>query len=130
MTDSWSMVQLLGVIGDNFPDSGPRATWVELRPYGIAAVIAALVAAVVIQVRKRNDMSEHCDKPWKLFRELCLVHGLDQPSQRLLARLARARQFAQPAEVFVRPQAFVSESLPEELKSRAAHLERLRQRLF
>lgn len=125
-----SVVRMLAVIGDNFPDSGPRATWSQLRPYGVAAIVAAILAVIVVQLRKRNDMTEHCDKPWKLFRELCRVHGLDRQSQRLLAKLAQARRFAQPAEVFVRPQAFMPESLPPGLKPRAAHFERLRQLLF
>lgn len=121
---------MVAVIGDNFPDSGPRRNWSDLGGYGVAAMVAVVAAIVYLQIRRRNDLSEHCDKPWKLFRELCRAHQLDRPSQRLLAQVARARRYAQPAEVFVRPQAFSPEGLPPALRQRAAHLERLQRLLF
>ena len=98
-----SLKPLLAEIGDNFPNSGPRLNWSDLWAWGVAAVVAAIVAAIVMRVQKRNDMEEYCDNPWKLFRELCQVHALDGASQRLLAQLAQARQFEQPAQVFVSP---------------------------
>jgi hypothetical protein len=121
---------LLAAIGDNFPASGPRRNWSDLGAYGLVALVAAAAALVVLQLRKRNDMSERCNKPWKLFRELCQVHGLDRPSQRLLAQLARARRLPQPAQVFVTPQAFSLEGLPAELQQRASQLRQLQQQLF
>ncbi|RIK77264.1 MAG: hypothetical protein DCC67_12875 [Planctomycetota bacterium] len=130
MTTLLTLSSLLAEIGDNFPQSGPRRSWSDLGAYGIAAVIVAIAAAVAAQLRKRNDMSEHCDKPWKLFRELCQVHGLDRQSQRLLAQLARERRLAQPAEVFLWSQGFAPEGLPPALQHHAARLERLRQQLF
>lgn len=121
---------LLAEIGDNFPRSGPRLGWSDLQPYGIAIVVAVLAAFIVVQLRKRNDMTEICNKPWKLFRELCQAHGLDGSNQRLLASVAAARQFEQPAEVFVRPEALTPEGLPPSLRSRAEQLDQLRRRLF
>jgi hypothetical protein len=121
---------LLAEIGDNFPNSGKRLNWSDLWPYGLLAVMAAIVALVVIHVRDRNDMTVRCDNPWKLFRELCQVHGLDGASQRLLAQLARVRQFEQPAQVFLSPGAFEPAGLPPALRERADHLLRLRGMLF
>lgn len=120
----------LAEIGDNFPTSGPRLNWSDLWAWGIAAVVAAIIAAIVVQLRKRNDMDERCDNPWKLFRELCRVHKLDGASQRLLAQVARARSFPQPAQVFLTPAAFEPANLPAGLKNKADQLLRLRGQLF
>jgi hypothetical protein len=121
---------LFAEIGDNFPDSGKRLNWSDLWAYGIVALVAAVVATIVIQLRNRNDMSQRCDNPWKLFRELCLVHNLDRPSQRLLAQVAKARQYEQPAQVFLSPAAFEPAGLPPALRDRAEHLLKLRSQLF
>src|SRR5687768_16121979 len=121
---------LFAEIGDNFPQSGKRLNWSDLWAWGIAAVVAAIVAAIVLQLRKRNDMEQRCDNPWKLFRELCRVHNLDGSSQRLLAQLAGARRFEQPAQVFLTPGAFEPADLPASLKDRADQLLRLRGQLF
>lgn len=121
---------LIAEIGDNFPDSGPRLNWSDLGAYGIAAVVAAIVAAIVMHLRRRNDMEQRCDNPWKLFRELCQVHELDRTSQRLLAQVARARGFQQPAEVFLTPAAFEPANLPASLRDKADALLRLRTQLF
>ena len=121
---------LVAEIGDNFPNSGPRLNWSDLWAWGIAAVVAAIVAAVVLHIRKRNDMEQFCDNPWKLFRELCRVHNLDRASQRLLAQVARTRQFPQPAQVFLTPAAFEPANLPPRLRNKGDQLLRLRGQLF
>jgi hypothetical protein len=121
---------LLAEIGDNFPQSGERLGWSDLWAWGIAVVVAAIVALVVVQLRMRNDMEQHCDNPWKLFRELCQVHRLDRASQRLLAQLAKARRLPQPAQIFLTPSAFEPADLPPGLREKADQLLRLRGLLF
>jgi hypothetical protein len=121
---------LLAEIGDNFPDSGKRLNWSDLWAYGVVALVAAAVALLVVRIRNRNDMTQRCDNPWKLFRELCQVHHLDRQSQRLLAQVAKARRFEQPAQVFLNPAAFEPAGLPAGLRERADHLLRLRSLLF
>lgn len=123
---AWSVAE----IGDNFPQSGPRLNWSDLGAYGIAIVVGALVTALVLYIRNRNDMSLRCDNPWKLFRELCQIHDLDRPSQRLLASLARVRRYEQPSQVFVAPESFDVADLPTSWRSRAGHLRRLKIVLF
>lgn len=123
---AWSMAE----IGDNFPRSGPRLNWSDLGAYGVAAVVGAIVTAVVLYVRRRNDMTVRCDSPRKLFRELCQIHGLDRPSQRLLASLARVRGHEQPSQVFLSPESFDAVDLPASWRPRAAHLRRLQIVLF
>lgn len=121
---------LLAEIGDNFPDSGKRMNWADLWPYGIAAVVAAVATAVVMQIRKHNDMTRPCDDPQRLFRELCLAHRLDRGSVRLLTQLAATLRLEQPAQVFLTPAAFEPARLPASLKARSAELKHLRERLF
>ena len=121
----WSLYPI-AEIGDNFPDSGPRLNWSDLWAYGIALVVGAVITGIVIFVRRRNDMTIHCDNSWKLFRELCIIHGLDHPSQRLLASLAAVRRFEQPTQVFLSPEAFDASDLPPEWQLRSGHLRRLK----
>lgn len=130
MTTPATFHWLFAEIGDNFPDSGPRLNWSDLWAYGIALVVGAAVTALVMYLRRRNDMSLHCNNSWKLFRELCMIHGLDHPSQRLLVALASVRQFEQPTQVFLAPEAFDAKDLPAEWQSRAGHLRRLKGILF
>jgi hypothetical protein len=120
----------IAMIGDNFPTSGKRLGWHDLWAYGVVALVAGAVAAVVILLRNRNDMTKRCDNPAKLFRELCMVHALDGASQRLLTQLAKVRNFEQPAQVFVTPAAFEPATLPPHLRDKAEHLARLRNQLF
>ena len=121
---------VLAVIGDNFPQSGERLGWSDLSAWGIAVVVAAIVALIVLQIRKRNDMEAPCNNPWMLFRELCLVHKLDGASHRLLAQVARARRLPQPAQIFLTPSAFEPADLPPGLREKADQLLRLRGVLF
>ena len=121
---------LLAEIGDNFPQSGKRLNWSDLWPYGIAVVVVAIVAAIVTKVCRRNDMTERCDDPDKLFRELCRAHQLDRGSVRLLGQLAAHWQLQQPAQVFLTPAAFNPTRLPASLHAKAPQLAKLRTRLF
>jgi hypothetical protein len=121
---------LIAEIGDNFPQSGQRLSWSDLWAYGIAAIVAAIAAAIVLKVRKYNDLTQRCDDPQKLFRELCHVHQLDRGSARLLAQLAAACQFEHPAQVFLTPAVFNGPQLPPSLRSQAAQYKRLQSRLF
>jgi len=102
----------------------------DLLPFGIGLALLAMGVAIVVAIVKRNDMSQPCDDPKKLFRELCRAHGLDFASRRLLYRLATAHQLAQPAEVFLTPAMFQADQLPPQLRAQAGQLQRLRQRLF
>ena len=123
-------VALLGEIGDNFPQSGQRLNWSDLWAYGIAVIVGAIATAVILYMRRRNDMTIYCNNSWKLFRELCQIHGLDHQSQRLLAALATARGYEQPTQVFLAPEAFDVSDLPPVWQLSTGHLHRLKQVLF
>jgi hypothetical protein len=130
IVDASPAAALLAEIGDHFPQSGPRLNWSDLWAYGIAIVVGAIATAIVVYMRRRNDMSVHCNNSWKLFRELCQIHGLDHPSQRLLAKLAAVRRFEQPTQVFLAPEAFEVSDLPPDWRLDSGHLRRLKLVLF
>lgn len=116
--------------GRAFRGATSQLHWTDLIPYAVAAVVGIVGAALYRHLKRRNDMSLWCDDAQKLFRELCLVHQLDRHSQRLLAQLADAWKFPQPAQVFLTPAAFDRERLPDSLRAKATELDQLRQRLF
>lgn len=116
--------------GRAFRGATSQLHWTDLIPYAVAAVLGVVGVALYRHLKRRNDMTLWCDDPHKLFRELCLVHELDRPSQRLLSRLAAAWQFPQPAQVFLTPAAFDRDRLPDSLRAKATELDQLRQRLF
>jgi hypothetical protein len=116
--------------GRGFRGATSQLSWHDLIPYAAAAILAAVGISLYRWIKRRNDMTEPCDDPPKLFRELCGVHGLDRASRRLLWRLSQACGFAQPAQVFLTPGAFDADRLPPPLQKHAAELKRLRERLF
>ncbi len=117
-------------LGRGFRGATSQLHWTDVLPYVAAAVAAGVGWGVFAYVKRRNDMTERCSDPHKLFRELSQVHKLERNHRRLLLQLASALKFAQPAQVFVTPAAFEPSRLPAELRSRAAELTWLRQRLF
>jgi hypothetical protein len=129
-----SLLTLLAVsredFGRGFRGATSQLNWTDVIPYAVG--ITLLIAGVLIYnyVKTRNDMSERCDDPHKLFRELCMAHRLDRPSRRLLLHLADATQLAQPAQVFLTPAAFEPSRVPAALRGRVDELKRLRERLF
>jgi hypothetical protein len=116
--------------GRGFRGAASQRGWSDLVPY--IAVAGLLIGGMSLYsyLKRRNDMSERCDDPHKLFRELCLVHQLDRASRRLLLMLAGAHKLTQPAQVFVTPGAFETTRLPSSLRGRSAEIAKLRARLF
>jgi hypothetical protein len=116
--------------GRGFRGAASQLSWLDLIPYVAAAVLIGAGVTGYRQLKKRNDMSEPCDDPHKLFRELCLAHQLDRASRRLLLQLAEACRFAHPAQVFLTPAAFEPGRLPSALRSRTEEVRRLGEQLF
>lgn len=117
-------------LGDGLHRSHDRVGFSELLPYLIGMAVIGIGIAVFVKIRRDNDLSQPCNDPQKLFRELSRAHGLDRSSQRLLRQLAADFGLEQPAEVFVTPSIFQTDQLPEQLHSDAVQLQKLRERLF
>jgi hypothetical protein len=116
--------------GRGFRGAASQLSWLDLVPYFVGAAAIAVGMALWSYWKRRNDMTEHCDDPHKLFRELCLAHGLDAASRRLLLQLADGLNLAQPARVFVMPGAFDKTRVPQALRGRIDELKQLRAKLF
>ena len=116
--------------GRGFRGATSQLSWLDLIPYVVGAVLIGVGSAVYSHYNRRNDMTEWCDDPHKLFRELCLAHHLDRASRRLLLQLAGALGLAQPAQVFLTPTAFEAGRVPAVLRGRAEELRALKERLF
>jgi hypothetical protein len=116
--------------GRGFRGAASQRSWVDLAPYLVAVIVIGVATAVYSHLKRRNDMTERCDDPHKLFRELCLTHQLDWSSRRLLLQLADGLKLAQPAQVFVTPSAFEPVRVPGSLRGRIEEIKRLRERLF
>jgi hypothetical protein len=116
--------------GRGFRGATSQRHWTDFIPYIVALVVIGVGAAVYSYLKRRNDMTERCDDPQKLFRELCQAHQLDRPSRRLLLQLAAALNLAQPAQVFLMPGMFEAVRLPASLRGRVDEFKQLRHRLF
>jgi hypothetical protein len=129
-----SFLPLLAVsredFGRGFRGATSQLNWTDVIPYAVGISLLIAGALIYNYVKKRNDMSERCDDPHKLFRELCMAHRLDRPSRRLLLHLADATQLPQPAQVFLTPAACEPSRVPAALRGRVDELKRLRERLF
>ncbi len=117
-------------LGDGIHRGRGRMDLTELLPVALVLVLVAAAIAAVVYVKKRNDFSQHCDDPQRLFRELSKAHNLDRASQRVLQRLADAAQLSQPAELFLQPALFESSQLPQQLRGEEDRLLDLKERLF
>ncbi len=100
--------------------------------WAIFIVMGVLVASAVLWqlVTSRAFGRLPSNSPRGLFRELSRAHGLDRSGRRLLKRLAAARGVAPPALLFVHPECFGVEGLPDDLLDQATTIAELEQRLF
>jgi hypothetical protein len=117
-------------LGRGFRSATSQLHVTDVIPYAVGIALLIFVAWLVPYLRRRNDMSERCDDPQKLFRELCLTHELDRGSRQLLLRLAEAQRLPQPAQVFLTPTAFEPSRLPAALRGYVDEVKELRARLF
>jgi len=115
-------------MGDGLRGPGTRIELSEVLYFCLGLALFGLIVWLLLRWRRWNDMSQRCDDPWKLFRELCQHHGLNRADRRLLQKLVTARQLQQPAKLFVSPSAFNPIDLPADLNEQK--LRNLRARLF
>ena len=117
-------------LGDGLHRPGSRAELADLLP--LAIIIAVLAAAGVIanKIYKSRDFSKPCDDPQKLFRQLCLVHGIRGSNKRLLLQLASANNLHSPAILFVTPAVFRSTALPDSLQDEKDRIQELGEQIF
>ncbi len=95
-------------------------------------VLAGIVAVVWLlsYVMKLQDKGRGFSSPFGLFLNLCKAHGLPWRQRWLLWRLARSQRLRDPARLFLEQERYEPAHLPPSLRTRAAELKRLSERLF
>ena len=89
-----------------------------------------VVIGIVAKIVASRDKRQLYNSPRGLFRALCRAHGLDRPSRRLLSRIARAQELAQPARLFLEPERYSEAKVSEQFREERAAIELLRKKLF
>ncbi|MCH2120557.1 MAG: hypothetical protein MK136_04965 [Pirellulaceae bacterium] len=68
---------------------------------------------------------------WRLFKELCRIHGLQRPEVKLLKRLVKMLQFENPTVIFVQPECFdIQQPNPLFSGETCRKIQKIRDRLF
>ena len=68
---------------------------------------------------------------WKLFKELCNIHGLQRPEVKLLKRLVKTLHLENPTVVFVQPECFdIQQPNPLFCGETCRTIQTIRDRLF
>jgi hypothetical protein len=96
-------------------------TWLVAVP-----VVIWLVAGLFNRERRKRTIYS----PKKLFKALCRAHRLDRSARRALTKLAAAAHIAQPATLFVSPEAFDAHLATLKRASQIALYKQLREQLF
>jgi len=102
------------------------------KTLSILLFLATLVISIWILSRllAQSDQPRVYNNPRALFRSLCQLHGLSPTDRNVLRQLASYGRLAQPAELFLRPECFVTERLPPDLQVKQPQIESIRRRLF
>ena len=105
-------------------DLGSMLLWLATAGVAIGAISIAVYLAHRAAVRRR--LNSHPG----LFDALCKVHNLPRSQRTLLRQVVRVRNMAPPGLVFIEPDWLNPETLPADLRGKAAELRKLHKRLF
>ena len=98
----------------------------------IILVVASLALGMYLLSRMmhRQEVPQRSNSPRVLFRELCLAHGLDRSSRRLLRQIGRYQRLDHLGRLFVEPERFDPGNLSPKLRKKQELLRALREQLF
>jgi hypothetical protein len=102
-------------LSSHFQQGGANAS----RPYLVVALaIAALAVVALAWWASQNNQKQHRSyrSTRRLFSELCRQHDLPWRQRRVLRQQARIQRLTSPARLFVRPECFQTDQLPESLR--------------
>jgi|GEM_PF-2255166 len=111
-----------------FQTPSPRTGGSEFWP-AVVVVVAVLALGWLLLSRFLARLRQN-QRPWGLFFALCRRHRLSWRECRLLWQLARKQTPQMPARIFLEPDSFQPDRLPEHWNEKAAVVEQLRIRLF
>lgn len=117
-------------LGDRFSGKHAEVNWEELLVLLACLIGSAVVIWLLYAATRWQEARLRRPNPRRLFRELCRAHRLNRWERRVLRELAESAAARQPAELFVRPDAFRPAPLPRLATERPAAFEQLRRKLF
>jgi hypothetical protein len=117
-------------LGDNFRRGPGDFNYSNLL--AVIAIVAAFAIGLLLlrHFTGQRDGGKSHHSPPELFRELCRKHRLDRVERRLLKRLAAAWELTSPSLLFVEPDYFEVDDLPDVWQDKTHLVARLRARLF
>jgi hypothetical protein len=95
----------------------------------LLGVVLGAVALIYVLGRWNRRLSEPSKNPELLFRELCQAHSLSQRAISLVRSLASVHQ-QKPAMMFVMPELFLTQKLPDSLRSNAKEFQEIARHVF
>ena len=97
----------------------------------LSGVIAVAAVTFLWQwIDRRRPQDFRCNRPSRLFDELCKAHRLDRSSRRVLKQLAACRGLTDAGVLFIEPDHFDTSRIPAELTTSAKQIRQLRHQLF
>ncbi len=116
-------------MGRNFREAEQNFRWTNVLLVVAVPAVVALITWLLVRYFKSRDYGNY-HHPGRLFRELCRAHQLDRTSRHLLSQLAKERELAHPAVLFVEPRHFELHGLNDHWQSRQPTLAALREQIF
>ncbi|MBN1851776.1 MAG: hypothetical protein JW829_03600 [Pirellulales bacterium] len=116
-------------LGDRF-QSDRSIDWENVILWCALTAFFAIGVILLVRFSHRKEKKTRTHDSQELFAELCRAHGLSWKMRRLLLRLAKEQGLSQPVTLFLNPDPFVQDRLPETLRSRSRQLAKLQDRLF
>jgi hypothetical protein len=117
-------------LGNHFSGRHAQFKLADALTLGAIVIAGAALIALMLWWQKRLLRRERSNQPLHLFQDLCHAHSLSWWQRRLIERLAQQRDITPRASLFVRPDLFAPQELPDALQSYRHAYAELRERLF
>ncbi|TWT75999.1 hypothetical protein Pla123a_27850 [Posidoniimonas polymericola] len=117
-------------MGDRFSGEAAELQTEELLTL-LAVVVGAGLLIWLLRVAARwQEGRLKRPNPRRLFNDLCRAHRLNRWERKLLREMGEGLGLRQPAEVFVRPDAFRASPLPPDAEAMPVAFKQLQKKLF
>lgn len=117
-------------LGNRFSGRNAELHWSDIVTLvGVVGGGLLLVAALYL-LQRYQQRRAFSNEPRHLFQDLCRLHDLSRKERRLLSRLATACKLPIPAALFVSPQYFEPEAMPQELAAHEVAIRKIATKLF
>lgn len=117
-------------LGDRFSGEAAEFNLQELLVLLVAALAAGALIWLLRAAARWQEGRSRQPNPRRLFNDLSRAHRLTRWERRALRELGESLGVRQPAEVFLRPDAFRLNPLPPEAAKKPIALKQLYKKLF